>query len=88
MKINGIGYQSHIGFKLISNNVILKNNKYDFISKKFCGNMHDFLVEDINQLKEYQLVALSICYYSGLPFKSGKWYIYLKKCGFIYDVKC
>jgi hypothetical protein len=42
---------------------VLEKKIYDFIQKD---------VELIDELKDYQLVARSICYYSGLPFKSGK----------------
>jgi hypothetical protein len=52
-----------LGFNISLNGITLEHKNYDFILKE---------VELIDNLKDYQLVARSICYYNGLPFKSGK----------------
>lgn len=52
-----------LSFEILCDNIILEKKTYDFISNDS---------ELIDDLTEYQLVARSICYYDGLPFKSNK----------------
>lgn len=52
-----------LSYEIICGNIMLEKKVHDFIS---------YDVELIDELTDYQLVARSICYYSGLPFKSGK----------------
>lgn len=53
----------NLSFEVVCDGVVLENKTYDFVQKD---------IELIDELKDYQLVARFICYYNGLPFRSGK----------------